>query len=333
MIQYQDKRMNIMVNKIGLSEEKALWCISKSKKYAIWLANQMKNRDLTKRENEVDTILDWKREVQEVNLNELTFTQAINQAREYQNSLFIPNANGLQNKNVVLDMGDFKWVQLITREDCVEEGNAMGHCIGNSHHSSQIANGKTMAFSLRDKFNRPHITLEASIETKKIFEFKGNSNNLPKTEYLKYFVDLIEKYDFSEITDSTIRVFKTVSEVVKRIHEINKSFFDFNFRVSMGLSPFEKGDFYLDEIQIGEAAGDITIQDDVSFYASIEIVSNSKVSLGSNILIGGDLVITAKEISLGEKIQIGGNVTISSPSKIKNKENLLCFGEKKLIKI
>jgi len=115
MIQYQDKRMNIMVNKIGLSEEKALWCIDKSKKYAIWLANQMKVRDLTKLENEVDTILDWKREVQEVNLNELNFAQAIKEAREYQNSLFVPNANGLQNKNVVLDIGEFKWVQLITR--------------------------------------------------------------------------------------------------------------------------------------------------------------------------------------------------------------------------
>ncbi len=331
MIKYQDKRMNIMVNKIGLSEEKALWCIDKSKKYAIWLANQMKVRDLTKTENEVDIILDWKREVQEVNLNELTFVQAIRQARKYQNSLFVPNANGLKNKNVVLDMGEFKWVQLVTAEDCKEEGNAMGHCIGNSHHSLQIASGNSIAFSLRDKYNKPHITLEASVETKKIFEFKGNSNNLPKAEYLKYFVDLIDKYDFSEITDSTIKIFKTASEVVKKIHEINKNFFDFNFRVSMGLAPFEKGDFYLDEIQIREVAEEMIIEDDVSFYGSVEIISSSKVILGNNVLIGGDLIITSKEISLGKKIQVGGNVSISSPSKIKNKENILCFGEKNLI--
>ena len=43
---YKDKRMNIIVNKIGLSEENALWCIDKDKKYAIWLANQIKNNQL-----------------------------------------------------------------------------------------------------------------------------------------------------------------------------------------------------------------------------------------------------------------------------------------------
>ena len=38
---FQDKRMNIMVNKIGLPEIVAEWCLSKSKKYSIWLANQI----------------------------------------------------------------------------------------------------------------------------------------------------------------------------------------------------------------------------------------------------------------------------------------------------
>ena len=39
---YTDKRMNIIVNKIELTEEEALFCIEKHKKYAIWLANQIK---------------------------------------------------------------------------------------------------------------------------------------------------------------------------------------------------------------------------------------------------------------------------------------------------
>ena len=33
---FKDKRMNIMVNKIGLSEKKATWCLEKDKKYYIW---------------------------------------------------------------------------------------------------------------------------------------------------------------------------------------------------------------------------------------------------------------------------------------------------------
>ena len=39
---FKDKRMNIMVNKIGLSEKKATWCLEKDKKYYIWIANQLK---------------------------------------------------------------------------------------------------------------------------------------------------------------------------------------------------------------------------------------------------------------------------------------------------
>jgi hypothetical protein len=333
MIKYQDKRMNIMVNKIGLSEENALWCIEKSKKYSIWLANQMKTTNLRKREHDVDTVLDWKREVQDVNLNELTFKEALNEAREFQNSLFIPNENGLENKNVVIDMGEFKWVQLVTAKDCIEEGNAMGHCIGNGHHSSQIATGKSMAFSLRDKFNRPHITLEATTESKRIFEFKGNSNQLPKVEYLKYFVNLVEKYDLSEITDSSKRVFKEAGEIVRTICKINPNFFDFNFKVSMGLDVFEKGDFCIQDIQMLDVDNNVTIPDETSFYGTLELVSKAKVVLGKDILIGGNLTVTAKEVSLNGKIQVGGNVTISSPSKIKENNNIICFGKKNLIKI
>ena len=63
---YKDKRMNIIVNKIGLSEENALWCIEKDKKYAIWLANQIKNNQLELNQlanANVDLILDWKKEI------------------------------------------------------------------------------------------------------------------------------------------------------------------------------------------------------------------------------------------------------------------------------
>ena len=38
---YTDKKMNIMVNKIGLDEKLADLCLQKSKKYSIWLANQV----------------------------------------------------------------------------------------------------------------------------------------------------------------------------------------------------------------------------------------------------------------------------------------------------
>ena len=38
---YTDKKMNILINKIGLSYENAQFCYDKSKKYSIWLGNQV----------------------------------------------------------------------------------------------------------------------------------------------------------------------------------------------------------------------------------------------------------------------------------------------------
>lgn len=334
---FQDKRMNTMVNKIGLPENLAEWCLEKNKKYSIWIANQLikinhKNKDVFYEfENNINTIIDWKKEVQGINLNDYNLYTALKEAREFQKSLFTNNDNSLTNTNVILDCGDYKWVQLITKYDCIEEGNAMGHCIGNSSHSSRIASGNSIAFSLRDKFNKPHLTLEASISDKEIFEFKGNSNNLPKKEYLNYFAKLNEKYNFLTITDSTIKSFEYNVNAVEEISKINKDFFSFDFKIRIGLLPFSEGESYFDLLTINIQDREINIPDNVEFYNSIEIISNDNISLGNNLLIGGNLSLKTNKknkIKLGNNIGIGGNVYLSSNlKKHQDLKNIECFGE------
>jgi hypothetical protein len=329
---YTDKKMNILVNKVGLSKDIAQKCYNKSKKYCVWIGNQvLKSPDIINKENDIDLVLDWKKEIQDINLNSINFKTALKLAKDYQKSLFVPNVNGLKNTNVVLDCGDYKWVQLITKADCKEEGSTMGHCIGNNGHNTRISNGNSVAFSLRDKFNRPHITIEADIKDNKIgniFEFKGTANGVPKVEYSKYFIQLLEKYSFKGVSDS--QFFSSIQNslsLIEEIDEINKGFLPFDFKLKFGISPFREGEFYLDELLVS-SDNKVSIPKNTSFYSNLTLNFDKEIILEGDILIGGNLIITSKKIIIGENIKVGGNVFISSSKPVENKENIISFGKK-----
>jgi len=336
---YTDKKMNILINKIGLSNENAQFCYDKSKKYSVWLGNQvLKYPNIIKDDkinNDIELVLDWKKEIQDINLKEFDFFSALKQAKEFQKSLFIPNSNGLKNTNVILDCGEYKWVQLLTKKDCKEEGSFMGHCIGGSSHSTRISNGNSVAFSLRDKFNKPHITIEARIDKDNnignIFEFKGTANGVPNVTYTKYFVQLLKKYNFKGVTDT--QFFNSIQNsfsLVEEIDEINNGFLPFEFKLKFGLTPFREGDIYLQELEIN-SDNEIVIDKNVSFYSNLTLCLEKKVVLEGDILIGGNLIVKSKKVIVGENIQVGGNIYISS-KKIENKQNLLSFGVKEFSK-
>ena len=334
---YKDKRMNIMVNKIGLSEENALWCIEKDKKYAIWLANQIKNNQLVlgsnklKVEADIDLILDWKKENQEINLNDYEFNLALKEAQKFQKALFIPNPNGLKNTNVVLDCGEYKWVQLITKEDCREEGSAMGHCIGNSGHSNRISSGSAIAFSLRDKFNRPHISIEAGANDRVIVEMKGSGNQMPKDEYVGYFLELFKKYNFTGVNDYYGReMFLRNTKIAEEIDKIDERFFDFDFKLEIGLSPFQENEIYVKLIEINTNINKtIEIPDNTKFTNSLKLTANN-ISIGDNVMIGGDLIIECKKFKIGNNVKVGGN--FKTNNKVKGIENKVsCFGKFEIV--
>lgn len=343
-LKYTDKRINVIVGKLGLSEEQAIYCIGKHKKYAIWIANQIKDFNIdihsVDGDNKINRILDWKREVQEVNLNELNFEQAIEMADNYFDSLFIKTSKSLSNKNVVLDCGEYKWVQLKTVEDCVEEGDSMGHCIGNDYHSNSISSKKSIAFSLRDKYNKPHLTLEAPFNKElnyigKIFEFKGSKNQIPSTDYVKYFIELLKEYNFQGYTDSNLhRSLESSFELINQINTINSEFFPFEIKMELGLDCFGEQEIFINQINIRNG-NIITIPKGIMFYASVYIKAN-EINILDNVLIGGSLNLDSSKISIGESVKIAGSLTVLNVKSIKVSDNVIVFGdivtEEKMIK-
>jgi hypothetical protein len=329
MAKFKDKRMNIIVNKIGLSEEVAISLINKSKKYCVWLANQVKlNENILNQEQDIISIIDWKKEFQNINLNVLSFEEALLQANEFQNSLFIESdTDEVANDNVVLDCGTYKWVQLTTEEQCIKEGQLMKHCIGGNGHSQRISSGKSLAFSLRDKYNKPHVTIELYSDSKVIFEFKGNSNQKPKTKYLKYFLELAKKYEFTQITDSTYKAFKEAPSIAKQLLKINDEFFNMNFTLELGILPFSDNSIVINHLKIHNDKTTIKLPDNLTFYTTVTLQCK-EIKIGKNLTIGGDLQIYCQKLIIKDNIQVGGNVQIHSNLKAEYLENkIISFGE------
>ena len=198
---------DIIINKIGLSPELADWAIGLNEKISVWIANQVKKFNLDKtNESDFRDILDWVKGSQgAVNIKTHDFESAKKAAKEWHDQNFkVNNDLVLKDKKIILQTGPYYWVQLKTVEDCVEEGEAMGHCIGGEEHSGPISRGDHLAFSMRDNKNKPHITLEID-RKKNIIEFKGKQNDAPIPSYMNHGVEFLnQKQDiWNDISDST----------------------------------------------------------------------------------------------------------------------------------
>lgn len=331
---FKDKRMNIMVNKVGLTEEQANWCTSIHKKYSIWIANQIKeNPDLQRREGDFRMILDWKKDEQQLNLNDYTFETALATAREAHGMVFKENNNSLKNKNIVLDCGDYKWVQLVTSADCVEEGNAMGHCIGGHGHAQSIEQKRSYAFSLRDEYNRPHLTLEASAKDGRIFEFKGRSNGVPALNYVECYVALAQKYAdiLGTVTDSSFtRALQQSIELAQRINMANSRAIPQQMKIQLGLNMFNEGENFMQSLFAGygnnKALKTFVVPKELSVYGNLSVESN-KIEIKNGIKVGGSVVLSGVSVIIGENFLIGGNLDMSTCTLKKIPKGLKVCGD------
>ncbi|AQU89227.1 hypothetical protein B0W47_16735 (plasmid) [Komagataeibacter nataicola] len=90
--------------------------------------------------------------------------------------------------------GGFQWVKLETPEAKDFEGNAMGNCVGRGGYDD-----KTI-FSLRDKDNFPHVTVEYDEYTKTIQQMKCKGNSAVTDAYMMPVERLINKLKPERIT-------------------------------------------------------------------------------------------------------------------------------------
>ena len=91
---------------------------------------------------------------------------------------------------LVKDYGDGnKWVKLTTGECLNYEGAQMGHCVADYAHD--VESGYVDIISLRDKNNKPHVTIERAKESGVVSQMKGKENKAPVQKYMPYVIDML----------------------------------------------------------------------------------------------------------------------------------------------
>ncbi len=86
-----------------------------------------------------------------------------------------------------IQVADNYWFVPVTAPEAQVEGAKMGNCIGKHVKPSE----NTKIFSLRNKFNNPHVSI--SIVDGKIREIKGKQNQIPIEKYTPYILKFIDQ--------------------------------------------------------------------------------------------------------------------------------------------
>lgn len=145
---------------------------------------------------------DWRRAFPHVDLTGMGLDDAINLSIKWHESFknggdgsyletsifYGPEWKGEDGKKIDSFTG---WTirEITTKNDLVVEGKKMGHCCGSywNDYEGRIygRSGLGRIFSLRDKRNEPHVTLETDSSGSYCYQIQGKENSRPDEEYIE----------------------------------------------------------------------------------------------------------------------------------------------------
>lgn len=96
-----------------------------------------------------------------------------------------------------LDDG-YRLVRLLTARALDREGREMQHCIGGGSYDEDIEDGTCLYLSLRDRFNKPHATLEILVEDMALAQLQGKQNKIPDIKYGRLLSPFINEHKIKD---------------------------------------------------------------------------------------------------------------------------------------
>ena len=100
----------------------------------------------------------------------------------------------------VFAIGDgYRIVRMMSSTALDREGTLMQHCVGSGGYDEALRNDREMFFSLRDKRNNPHVTMQVRKSDKKVIQARGKQNAYPIPKYARMISDFakLEGFDIS----------------------------------------------------------------------------------------------------------------------------------------
>ena len=132
-----------------------------------WINSNLNNY-LTKNvenQDEIEHILDYLcSNIAPKRLNKMSYDEAKSNSEKWLKSMIKDNKNIVEKESdtkIIIELSNgFKWVQLISELSYKNEGVRMKHCVG-SYYGKNVK-----IYSLRDKNNEPHCTIEEDTQIK-----------------------------------------------------------------------------------------------------------------------------------------------------------------------
>ena len=215
----------VIMKKIGYDEKTADYFVSKSEKFAIWLADsilkeELREKNYTKEQylnsnisswgninwqyaDSIRLILDWLQHpvTPKQDLKQLSFAQAKTFAKEWHNDLQVLGGDidfTEPEKNTILktypknsDGIEYYWV-FIPSNYCDLESSRMGHCGRTGYGNNLISLRSVKPYGKGHTINDSHITIAYGINDGIFYQVKGKKNNKPAEKYFPYIFDLVK---------------------------------------------------------------------------------------------------------------------------------------------
>lgn len=178
----------------------------KNEEVKLWINTVLKNYLKKNPENqgEIEHILDYlQSEDAPTRLKKMSYIQAKSNTEKWMNKLKKKGNNIVELDEDVKPL--IKWkdgmrlVQLVGENAFKREGFLMSHCVASYTNKQGVK-----VYSLRDKNNNPHCTIEV-VGDKNVNQIKGKGNGPIHPKYIKYIIKVLKKTFNMEVKENEMR--------------------------------------------------------------------------------------------------------------------------------
>lgn len=235
--------------------------------------------------------------------------------------------NELKEVESILKLEDgYFFVKLKTEYSFLEEGDKMHHCVADYYERD------CEIYSLRDKDNNPHCTIEISDNICTQIKGRGNKEVVPK--YHKKIINFLNSMDFQEVSEFDLKKINAYSFGNYIIHKDNTIPRELviNKKLTVKNIPLMKHQFNSLEINgdliINNVLGKEIFADEIIVHGDLLIEDlEATLRLCNKLKVLGDVeIVNSHDLRiLSKEMDIQGNVLVEDCESLLNKFN--CQGE------
>jgi hypothetical protein len=182
---------------------------------------------------------------------------------------------------------NYYFVKLASQESFEREGALMGHCVSSYYDKNQ-----STIYSLRDKSNKPHCTIEILHEKHEISinQVKGRANLEVVQKYHQYIISFLNDLLWHNIYESDLKNFNCTNignilypenQVPKNLDSLKTTIINQNYNFN---NITINGDLHIEDINLSILADNVTVYGDLFIKNTHQLLR-----LCNNLTVYGDV--------------------------------------------